>query len=268
LEGAKWTGVACQAKQGLLQFSIGGHLRILVRDGSAILVDAGASCPQDLIRATLLGPALAACLNQRGRVVFHAAAFEFNSGAWAVVGPTGSGKSSLMAVLHSRGYKILCDELVAMADGPQPSLVHPEIPRLRLWADTMTTLGVSEVGATRVRPAQQRFLVPLGRGHCCTPLPLAGIFVLPNPVGPLHATGLLRGSGAFGVLAAHVYQRRLGVALGLERQVFSAISSIARTVPIIRLPHHRTEGGLGSLADAVQEQTHRVAQMRELSVEV
>ncbi|WP_369140376.1 hypothetical protein [Modestobacter versicolor] len=61
-----------------------------------------------------------------GRDALHAGAFEVDGGAWGVLGPRDSGKSSLLAQLHLLGVPVLSDDVVVVADGqvlPGPGLV-------------------------------------------------------------------------------------------------------------------------------------------------
>ena len=61
--------------------------------------------------------------------------------AWIIAGISGTGKSSLAAVLVRRGYPLLADDVSVIGFQDNEPVVYPGIPHLKLWYDVMKKLG-------------------------------------------------------------------------------------------------------------------------------
>jgi hypothetical protein len=100
-----------------------------------------------------------------GRQVLHGGAFIADDRAWAILGDSGAGKSSLLAELIRVGAGILADDVLIIENGflyPGPSFVD-------LRSDVAATLGGQSVGVLGNRPrwrlhqqSVSALLVPLG----------------------------------------------------------------------------------------------------------
>lgn len=116
----------------------------------------------------LLHPHLAAAAvlaaRWRGRDSFHAGAFVFDGGVWAVLGEKGSGKSSTLASLAQAGVPVVCDDVLVL-DGTT-ALAGPRSIDLR--ADAAERLGVGE--CLGVLGERERWRVPLGPVEAELPL--------------------------------------------------------------------------------------------------
>src|SRR2546425_5228639 len=60
------------------------------------------------------GPVAAALLRVRGYVVLHASAVALDGGATCFLGASGWGKSTLAALLHTRGHAVIADDVAAI----------------------------------------------------------------------------------------------------------------------------------------------------------
>jgi ABC-type glutathione transport system ATPase component len=72
----------------------------LVRGGREIMIDAVPGVDARTLRLSLLGPALALVLHQRGRFVLHASTVAVAGSAIAFLGEKGWGKSTIAAALY------------------------------------------------------------------------------------------------------------------------------------------------------------------------
>ncbi len=114
--------------------------RVLFDDGAAFWVSADG----DHIRANatandcphrdelLLGPALMLALGARGVFGLHASAILGAEGAVALLGPSGSGKSSLARYAVSQGALRLSDDVTPLARLDVGMRVLPRFPQLKL----------------------------------------------------------------------------------------------------------------------------------------
>src|SRR5262249_24053304 len=105
-----------------------------VRGGMEVTIDALPGIDDALIRLPLLGTVLAVLLHQRGLLTLHASAVEINGQAAAFIGTKGAGKSTIAAMLHARGHRLIADDIVAMdLTDPQKPLLLPGFPQFKLW---------------------------------------------------------------------------------------------------------------------------------------
>jgi hypothetical protein len=140
------------------------------REPASITFDVPIDLSPDALVHPLGTVALAVLARWRGDVTLHAGAFVASSGAWAVLGERGSGKSSMLAVLAQRGYPVVADDLLAVLDGlawAGPSCVD-------LRSDVAERIGSArDLGMIGGR-ARQRLSTPPAPGRT----PLSGFFVL------------------------------------------------------------------------------------------
>ena len=131
-----------------------------VRDGARIQVAASPDADARLLRAGILGPAMAALLQQRGRLVLHASVLSIDGRAVALLGDSGAGKSTLAAALSARGHCMLADDIAAIEVTADAIHVYAALPLCKLNPDAMRALGedpldfalVDGDDAKRVRP--------------------------------------------------------------------------------------------------------------------
>lgn len=151
-----------------------------VRDGNKIIVAPYIGAQEDLIRLYVLGTCFGILLMQRGIYPLHGSALAINGKAYAIVGQSGAGKSTLAAVMMEKGYKLLSDDVIAVAFDPltdQP-IVIPSYPQQKLWQSSLKALGRSEESLRSIYGRETKYCIPLSESYHVSPLPLAAIFEL------------------------------------------------------------------------------------------
>lgn len=139
LEDPTVEGVLFQARPDAYLLDVPGVARYSAHGGSEIRVEPAEGAAPEAVRHFLLGPVMAALLHQRGVLPLHASAVAGARGACVIAGASGAGKSSLAAVLHRRGYRVLADDVAAFVEGR----VHPGLPQLHVPLDVLSRLGLS-----------------------------------------------------------------------------------------------------------------------------
>jgi HPr serine kinase-like protein len=207
---------------------------VTVRDGRTIELAPLRGVSPRIVRLTLLGPAMAVLLHQRGFLVLHASVVEMAGRAVAFLGESGAGKSTLAAALHARGHRLVADDVAAVRIGPEGGPeVYSGFPQLKLWPDALTALGRDAAPLKRVEPGLEKRAHRLHDGFAeRAVLPLAQLHVVEE--GPAVELIRLRPREAFLALVTHAYgiQRLDGVS-GAEQ--FHARSEIVERVPAYRL---------------------------------
>lgn len=221
-----------------------------IRGGREITIDPNPTVDEERLRLFLLGPVLALLLWQRGYLVLHASAVEIGEEAVAFVGGCGWGKSTLAAGLHSRGYNLLADDVVAVHMDGQRNRVFPGFPRMKLWPDVAAGLGYSLEALPRIYPDIEKRSCMASAGPSQKALPLGLIYVIEE--GLFHNVETLTPQEACIELVRHSYgiQRFQGV--GADEH-FLQCAKLANSVSCRRLRRRRSIEDLGHLLRLVEE---------------
>lgn len=111
-------------------------------DGRQVTVVAGEGETDAEVANLIEGPILGRAMRLAGRPCLHATALAFQGRAVALMGASGVGKSSLAWALVRQGCRLVTDDMVGLAPGPEGLMVQPGRARLRLWPDSAERLGV------------------------------------------------------------------------------------------------------------------------------
>lgn len=103
------------AEDARLVLADGRHAITMSRTNGAASFWGPKLAPDELAHP-YLGPVGTVFSRWHGREAFHAGALIVAGGAWAIVGPTEAGKSTLLAAFAARGGAVLADDLV-IVDG-------------------------------------------------------------------------------------------------------------------------------------------------------
>jgi len=212
--------------------------RYLIRDGQEIIFRPGLGAdPQDQ-SVFLLGTSLGLLLHQRGMFPLHASSVVIGERTVAMCGPSGIGKSTLVAALAARGHELLADDICAIDFGSQGDRldVLPALARVKLWQDSLERLlpGEAAVGSAGSHDGPKghfRFAQTglLERGEV-TP-PLAAIIRL-RRVSPARPPGCVRlpPFQAASIVNAQVYRLEQSRAMGRTETIFQDCLRIASRV--------------------------------------
>jgi hypothetical protein len=127
-----------------------------------------------------LNQVLPLALSQQGKLVLHAGAIEFRSGALAFLGVSGRGKSTLTASFATHGYRFLTDDGLVLEESESGYEAQPSHPSIRLWQDSRDALvGEDTETAPPVEyTSKTRFLAGANIPFCDQPRPLRRMYFL------------------------------------------------------------------------------------------
>jgi hypothetical protein len=167
-----WAGVgqACHVFKGIGAF--------WVCEGRDIIFAPAPSADERVLRLSLLGPAMALILVQRGQYVLHASAIAIAGRAVAFLGDYGWGKSTTAAALHARGHEMLTDDVTAIHMGSELPRVVPSFPQFKLWPESAAALGAPPETLPLLHPQLEKRACRVTRGFAQTPLPLECLYIL------------------------------------------------------------------------------------------
>jgi len=216
-------------------------IQFTVQDGRSILIETSPNTPPQDIRLWLLGSVMAALLHQRGYLPIHANAVSLaDRQAAAFAGDSGAGKSTLAAWFDARGHRVLADDLCAIRTGGDgtPSLFEG-IPRVKLWADTLSLLGRSGEQFEKIASDLDKFHVPMTRSGdtgSLEPLLLERVYLLGEPGGgaELRITPV-SGAEAARAILANAFRWELGQKIRPARDQFDQCLAVARHARVFRI---------------------------------
>lgn len=230
-------GMAWSSTPERCLLDIHGVARFGVSGGRHITFERTGGVGDDFLRLYLLGSVLGALWHQRGLLPLHAGAVAIDGRAWAFVGQSGAGKSSLVVAMAASGAGYLCDDvcvvqLTADQGADNGAHVWPGLARLRVSPEICALLTLAD--APPLDPMGKHTLAPLWPRPNSTQ-PLAGVVVLETgPDAARTALDRLDAPAALGALLNHTYRPEY---LSTEQRVqhFGTCAALAAAVPVYRL---------------------------------
>jgi hypothetical protein len=267
LEDASARGVLWSAAPGRLWLEVPGVGRYLADQGRSLLVDPAPSAdPQTVARLARATPLAALCY-QRGLVALHAATAVRDGVAVILAGDSATGKSTLLAALLARGWKMLGDEVAPLAAADSDAVaVLPTGDELRLWPDAAARLA-TDAGLGHLpsldpdSPGGPQMLATEDRA-LGLPAPLHAIWRLSLHNRPGIQVDAVNGFEGFEWLGKLAYRGRMAHAL-LDRGAYLRIAAaIASTVALRHAHRPRGEWSVEQLAVIVEQDADRSGNSR------
>ena len=195
----------------------------LVTATSIELVAAPAQYTVDDIAAYALGPVIAIALHLQGAVLLHASSVVMNGKAVVFAGHSGSGKSTIAAILHRHGYAVLSDDITELAG----TRALASIPAMRLWPDVVHALFGEQAVFPDRAPSWDKKLVVVEEAP---PAEIAAVLFLDERADTPRLQRLAP-RDAWRHLMANIYTATLpGEATA--RRIFEITSALADDVPM------------------------------------
>lgn len=230
-------------------------VRFYVVGGRAIVVAPAPGIDLDSVRVFLLGSGLGALLFQRGLLVLHGNAVEFNGKCMICVGPSGIGKSTLTAAFVQRGYRVLADDVVPIDDN---AMAVPGYPRIKLWKDVADKLGIETDALKRIRPALEKFNLPLHDSFCNLPRKVSKIYLLSDHHDENVKITPVNGYTKFSLLRENTYRHRFMTGMALQSAHLQHCGGLAANVAMARVQRPKAGFKINDLVDAL------IADMQEV----
>ena len=225
----------------------------LVQGGRDIVVDPSPGLDERMLRLFILGPILAVLLRQRGHLLLHASAVAVADEAVLFLGSSGWGKSTMAAVLHSRGHSLITDDIAVLQAEESHPMLFPGFPQLKLWPEALVSLGDDPETLPRWNPHFEKRARSASHRFPSTPLPIKRIYVLNEGDAPEILP--LRPQEAFMELVRHTYGSDYGLqtAMGVgSTSHFLKCATIANQVAVCSLKRQRALSQLPNLSRLVE----------------
>ena len=232
----------------------------LVQDGREIIVDPALGVEKRVLRIFILGSAMNLLLTQRGYLVLHASSVAISDRACAFVGTWGAGKSTMAAALHTKGHKMVTDDVTAVHVDTRCPTVLPGSPLFKLWPDSVVSLAGDPETLPILHPDFEKRAYPVTSGISQMPVALRRIYLLSDGTAP--AIEPLEPQEALTELMPHWYGARFGThlleAIGLP-WLFQQCVQLINEAPVYRLTRSQSLSLLPELVQLVEDHYRRGA---------
>ena len=191
-----------QFAAGEFLLNVPGTGRFLARGGAEVLVQAEPDVAISDLTIYLLGSVFGALCHQNGLLPLHASAVETGGVVTAFLGNSGAGKSSTVALLGGRGYRIFADDICLLEPVGEGLRAAPLAGWLKLWRETFEQIDVEPELENRTFSTDDKYRMYLGPQDV-TPLAVRQfVFLTRAPEGQAEAR--LERLGAAEAIAAMV----------------------------------------------------------------
>ncbi len=226
-------GVLFEVAENEVLISVNEVGRFLVSMGSRVVVEPTAGADERDIRTFLLGSVIGALAHQRGLLPIHGSAVKTSGGCAIFTGPSGVGKSSLVAALAQQGHAILADDISVVQPSTQQCLLYPGIPRLKLWGDTLEKLQHSPQSFSKLRNGFEKFNFPVPAQFCHDALPVRKIVVLRSHHDSDFSMTTTSGIERFNCIKDSVYRLNFVAGKRADQKLFGLSSQLAMRVEVL-----------------------------------
>lgn len=229
-----WARFGAMDSRYVVEFPEAGAF-VISADADEVEAQLHPDVPMVTARHLLLNQVLPLVLSRRRPLVLHAGAVSIHGGVVAFVGPTGAGKSTLVAACARLGADVVADDSLVVYPETHGWRAVPSYPAVRLWESAMTEVGwAHEQMEVVAHYSEKRRVNPRTGGwrFADGQRPLTQILLLAGEDQPRRPAAVEVFSQVF----------RLDVRDHDEAvRLFHAVADLAAVIPVVRLETPRAD---------------------------
>ncbi|KPL58247.1 hypothetical protein [Rossellomorea vietnamensis] len=151
----------------------------VVQDKKIIVNQINDRVDQGLVRLYILGTCMGIILLKNNILPLHGSAIVIGDKAYAFIGDSGMGKSTLASAFVKKGYPILTDDIIPISHSREKGYcIIPSYPHQKLWLQSLDNLGMSREHYHSIYGREDKYSIPVKDHFITQPVRVAGIFVL------------------------------------------------------------------------------------------
>jgi len=212
--------------------------KFYVEHGRLIILEPYENASFEEMKLYIFGSCMGAALYQRRILPLHASAVNVGGKGILLTGEPGAGKSTIAAVIYRRGYKILTDDVTAVAsDSPLESIMYPGYPGQKLWEDAIERIGIKEEknSLNRITGNLDKYSIKSNLYYEYKPIPIRVITeIIPSETNDLRLEEI-KGGDKLVVIMKNTYRKILVDAMDLREWYFRQCVAIAANVIVYRI---------------------------------
>lgn len=224
-------------------------------NGNEVIIDPLPYTDEKSIRLFFLSNAMAAILYQRGRIPMHCSAIYDNDGIVLFMGDSGAGKSTTVANLQARGYRIFSDDICVPILDEGEIKAFAAYPMMKLWKDTFDKIDIgSYQEENRIRPELEKYGKSFYESFDIKAQPIKQIFILEKDSSLNNdlAFESIQGVEAFKYLQYYAYRLLYVEAMNMKRNFFEVISTLSNQIPIVLIRRPDTQNAFHDLTEVIE----------------
>ncbi len=223
--------------------------------GAKIIIEKVEDVDEGLVRLFCLSNVFAAILNQRKIFPLHAAAIKIEDHLVLFCGHSGTGKSTLLASLLSKGHKIFSDDVcVPFINSSGKVYMYSSYPMMKFWRETISNFPYLGEPNIQLRPDYDKFGFFFHGEFETKALMPSLIFFLEKSC---ERTDLnfreINGVGLFQKLESNAYRGEYLGGMDLKQSHFELFSSFAKQLQGYVIERPNDVNTMNELSDKVDE---------------
>lgn len=232
LENVKASGFKFQANPDHV-LTKGRRAKMLVSKGIQVTIQPKEGTHKDVIRSLFMAWGLGALLHQRNVFPLHGSVISLGNACVAFCAPSGTGKSSLAALLVKRGYTLLDDNIAAIRFIDGAYMVYPGTSVIKFPLDVLKKSGDSFARLGTFQSFLDKSVVVMRQDFPVYPQPLRKVYVLTRSGQPGFALSPLSGDSRFDSLMKNTFCPQFLRGMNKYSQHFRTVRSLANQLPMV-----------------------------------
>ena len=246
LDQIRKRGVKYQARKNEFLIEVDNVGRYYVKNGNEIVVETKDFKTDIETRLFLLGSAFGALFIQRGLLPIHGSAIKAGNSATIFSGASGAGKSSIAAHFSQNGYGFLADDISLVNHQLE---VAPGFPKMKIWQDVLDKLNIKNKTLSEIRPALQKFHLPIEQNYYNKSLKLERIIIIQSKNTPGFEYEELSGIKKFNAVKNNTYRYRFVEGLEKQQDHFLVLNKLLPKIKVYRVSRPQAPIMLNEFAD-------------------
>ncbi|RFS18300.1 serine kinase [Emticicia sp. C21] len=205
-------------------------------NGNEVIIEPLPDADEKSVRLFFLSNTMAAILYQRGFIPMHTSAIYDEDGIVLFMGDSGAGKSTTIATLQAKGYRIFSDDICVPVQEDGILKAFAAYPMMKLWKDAFEKVGIdSYKEENRIRPEIEKYNRSFYESFDIQAHPIKQIFILekdPTLDKNEIRTQSIQGIEAFKHIQYYAYRLPFAEAMDRKKDYFAIISALSNQIPV------------------------------------
>jgi hypothetical protein len=228
-------------EKNLVLFQIPNLAIFSISNGNSIVFSPFLKADLNKIRLYLLGTCMGTLLLQKKTLCLHGSAIAIEGKAYAFVGESGVGKSTLASAFIMQNFQLISDDVIAINfDKQNIPFVMPSYPQQKLWEESLNEFGMDSKRYLPLFERETKFAVPV-ENPIKVPIKLEGVIELNVIVSDSIKYEKIEGLNKIATLFQHTYRSSFINKLELSDWHFKETVKLLNTVHISKLSRPKNQ---------------------------